>query len=336
MARILVGKSRRLRSLSERFGWFNRLFWRVEAGLFAGFLWLCGRRSPAEASALGRRLLSWAGPKQPKQRHVVRNLTLAFPDKPPDEIQRLAVQVWGNMGAIFAEYAQLETICRERLEVHIDPAIRTFREPASSQAVFVSAHFGNWELLAAAISQAGVPITAVFTPLQNPYLDAVLSRQRRHLGCHLLPRDESMRPLIRELAHGRSIGLVMDQRVDSGRAIPFFGIDKLTTLIPARLALRHGAELVACRSDRLDDGRFRVTFYAPIEPDHPGADEMTRAVEMSRKVNEAFESWIRDRPGDWYCTKRRWAKDAVAPSASGSVAGHERAEAPGSVESRQA
>jgi KDO2-lipid IV(A) lauroyltransferase len=315
MARILVGKNRTLRELSDRFGWFNKLFWHIESGLFGLFLWLCGRMEPAQASAFGRRLMSWAGPKQAKNRHVVRNLSLAFPDKPPEEIQRLAGDVWGNMGAIFAEYSQLQTICRERLELRIDPAIRTFREPAHSQAVFVSAHFGNWELLAAAISQAGVPMTAVFTPLQNPYLDARLARARLHLGCHLLPRDESMRPLIRELAQGRSIGLIMDQRVDSGRPVPMFGIDKLTTLIPARLALRHGAELVACRCDRLDDGRFRITFYAPIEPDDPEADEVNQALQMSRKVNEAFERWIRERPGDWYCTKRRWAKDAVPPAA---------------------
>jgi len=220
------------------------------------------------------------------------------------------------MGAIFAEYAQLESICRDRLEVVIDPAIRTFQDPAHQQAVFVSAHFGNWELLAAAISQQQVPITAVFTPLQNPRLDAVLARAREHLHCRLLPRDESMRPLIRELAQGRSIGLVMDQRVDSGRAVPLFGIDKLTTLIPARLALRHGAELVPCRSDRLDDGRFLITFFAPVTADDPQADEITRAVQMSRKVNLAFEQWIRERPGDWFCTKRRWAKDAVAPAAA--------------------
>ncbi len=312
MARILVGKNRALRRLTERSGLFKHAIWRVESAFFRLFLMVCGRLSVERASAFGRRLMAWAGPKQSKHKHVRRNLTLAFPDKPTDEIERLSSAVWGNMGAIFAEYAQLETICAERLDVQIDPTIRTFLEPETQRAVFVSAHFGNWELLAAAISRAGVPITAVYTPLNNPYLDAQLARQREHLRCHLLPRDESMRPLIRELQQGRSIGLVMDQRVDSGRPVPLFGIDKLTTLIPARLALKHGAELVACRCDRQDNGRFRIEFFAPITPDDPQASEVEQAVQMSRRVNASFERWISERPGDWFCTKRRWAKDAVA------------------------
>ena len=50
---------------------------------------------------------------------------------------------------------------------------------------------------------------------------------------------------------------------------------------------------------------------------------------MSRKVNLMFEQWIRERPGDWYCTKRRWAKDAVAPAAAAgnSIGGMESAQA---------
>jgi len=313
MARILVGKNKTLRGLTARWPWFNEFFWGIEAGLFAAFLWVCGRLSPTGASAFGRRLMSWAGPRQSKHKHVIRNLSLAFPEKSGDEIADIGADVWGNMGAIFAEYAQLEAICAQRLEIVVDPNIRTFKNPAEQQAVFVSAHFGNWELLAAAISRRQVPITAVFTPIQNPRLDALLARQRQHLGCHLLPRDESMRPLIRELARGRSIGLVMDQRVDSGHPVEMFGIDKQTTLIPARLALRFGAELVACRSDRLEDGRFRITFYAPIVADDPSADEVTQAVQMSTKVNRMFEQWIREAPADWFCTNRRWPKGAVAP-----------------------
>jgi len=322
MARILVGKNKTLRGLTARWPWLNEFFWRIEAGLFAAFLWVCARLSPTGASAFGRRLMSWAGPHQSKHKHVIRNLSLAFPDKSRAEIADIGADVWGNMGAIFAEYAQLEAICAERLEIVVDPSIRTFKNPGAQQAVFVSAHFGNWELLAAAISRRQVPITAVFTPIQNPRLDALLARQRQHLGCHLLPRDESMRPLIRELAQGRSIGLVMDQRVDSGHPVAMFGIDKQTTLIPARLALRFGAELVACRSDRLADGRFRITFYAPVSADDPTADELTQAVQMSTKVNGMFEQWIREAPADWFCTNRRWPKGAVAPRAPDSDGGN--------------
>jgi KDO2-lipid IV(A) lauroyltransferase len=100
--------------------------------------------------------------------------------------------------------------------------------------------------------------------------------------------------------------------------VPFFGIDKLTTLIPARLALRHGAELVVVRCLRQGPGRFLVDFFPPVLPDDPDAPVLEQAEQMSAKINGYFESWIRERPGDWFCSKRRWAKDAVAPAPAGS------------------
>ena len=119
-----------------------------------------------------------------------------------------------------------------------------------------------------------------------------------------------MRTLLRDLRAGRSIGMIMDQRVDTGVPIPFFGIDKYTTLVPARLALRHGYDLVPLRNERLGGSRFRVTFYAPLKPDDPTASEIEQAKQVTRKINLLFESWIRERPADWWCSKRRWPKNA--------------------------
>jgi KDO2-lipid IV(A) lauroyltransferase len=119
-----------------------------------------------------------------------------------------------------------------------------------------------------------------------------------------------VRPFIKELNSGRSIGLALDQRVDSGQLLPFFGMDKYTTLVPARLALRHGCELIPVRSERLGGARFRVTFYPPVRPDDAALDDVEKAMQMSHKVNQLLEDWISARPEDWFCSKRIWPKDA--------------------------
>ena len=119
-----------------------------------------------------------------------------------------------------------------------------------------------------------------------------------------------MRVLMRELNKGRSIGLVMGQRVDSGTPLPFFGIPKLTTLIPARLAVRFECELVPVRAQRLEGARFKITFYPPVQPDDGTAGEVETAKQMTLKVNAMLEQWILEAPEDWICTKRRWPKDA--------------------------
>jgi Kdo2-lipid IVA lauroyltransferase/acyltransferase len=309
MARLLLGNV--LRGPFERSKALRHALWRIEAGTLAALLWLLRRLSPERASALGARLFGWLGPHHPKHRILERNLALAFPERTPAEIDRLARRAWANIGAVLAEYALLDRICAPdsgRVEVTVLGPIAAFSDP-QHPAIFVSAHLANWEVGPAPILRRGVPLTVVHTPLQNPYLQALLERSRGRLGTVLVPRDNSVRPFVRELAAGHSIGMIVDQRVDSGEPVPMFGIAKATTLVPARLCLRFGAELVPLRVERLGPARFRVTFHPPVRPRDPMADPQDQALDMMRQVNALFERWIREAPGDWFCSKRRWPKD---------------------------
>jgi KDO2-lipid IV(A) lauroyltransferase len=314
LARLLIGNS--LRKYFERWTFVRKLLWFVEAAVFWLFLGIARMLPTDRATAMGRRLLMWIGPQLDKHRIFKRNLELAFPDKDEHEIEALACEVWGSAGGLLMEYAHLEDICiREadsRLQIANRGDVPVLRHP-ERPAIFVSAHLANWEICAAGIRRAGIPVTGVYTPLQNPYLERMLARSREPLGIRLVARDESMRVLLRELRAGRSIGMIMDQRVDTGVPLPFFGIDKLTTLVPARLALRHGYDLVPLRTERLEGSRFRVTFYAPLLPDDPAASEIEQAKQVTGKINLLFEDWIRERPQDWWCSKRRWPKDAIRP-----------------------
>ena len=100
----------------------------------------------------------------------------------------------------------------------------------------------------------------------------------------------------------------MDHRDDSGIPLPFFGMDKMTTLIPARLALRHKCDLIPVRVKRLADVRFRLSVFSPVRPDPTVASAKDQAVLMMAEVNAMFEQWIRERPEQWLCTKRAWPK----------------------------
>ncbi len=310
MTRFVLGN--RFSKAAERSSALSRAVWMAESGIFRGFMAFFRRLSVEHATSVGRRVASRVGPRLPKHAKILRNLELAFPEKTPAEREAIATEIWGGVGALLVEYSHLEDICRSgdenRLETVIEGDIPAF-SPNGRPAVFVAAHLANWELCAAAISRFA-PVTAVYTPLQNPFLDAVLSESREALGCRLLPRDTSMRGLVRELAAGRSIGMIMDQRVDSGVPVPMFGIDKLTTVVPARLALRFGCDLVPLQTERLSDARYRVTIHGPILPADTHAPEAEQALDMTRQINARFEDWIRERPADWFCAKRRWPKDA--------------------------
>lgn len=322
MARLVIGNS--LRKYADRWQFVRQILWAFEGLVFALLVGVFALLPVDRASSLGRWLARRLGPRQDKSRIIRRNLELAFPDKTEAEREDLLLGVWGNMGAVAAEYPHLKRIggseADDRLQIEVLGEIEALRD-SGKPAVFVSGHISNWELAAAAATRQGVPLSVVYTPPQNPWHERMLRHFREALNCRLLPRADSMRALIRELNEGRSIGLVMDQRVDSGTPIPFFGLPKLSTLIPARLALRFGCELVPLRIQRLEGARFKATFFPPVRPDDETAGEVDRAVQMTRKLNLMFEEWIRENPEDWFCTKRRWAKDAqpAALAASGAA-----------------
>jgi KDO2-lipid IV(A) lauroyltransferase len=116
---------------------------------------------------------------------------------------------------------------------------------------------------------------------------------------------------MQEIGKGRSIGLVVDQRVDAGEPVPFFGRDMLTSTTPATLALRYACDLIPLRVERTAPARFRVTFYPPIPVPADAPDKHHRAVQMTSEINKIFEEWIKAQPYEWLCSKRRWAKDAT-------------------------
>ena len=314
MARLILGNS--FNKAVKRLPLLQHILWAIEAAAFGILLGISRLLSPERASALGRRLFRAVGPRLDKTRIFRRNLTLAFPEKSGGEIEMLIREIWGNVGSVLAEYPHLPTYAvagqPDRLEIVINSDSPVFQNTGKA-AVFVSAHLANWELPAAALRRLGVQGSVLYTPLQNPWLDHMLYKARAQMGMSLLPRDGGIRTLVRELGSGKSIGLLVDQRVDSGEPVPFFGLEMNTSTTPARLALRYHCGLIPIRVQRLGNARFRVTFDKPITPSVEITDDHRKILDMTRQLNEIFEAWIRATPQDWLCSKRRWSKDAKRP-----------------------
>lgn len=296
-----------LRQWVDRSPQLRSVRYRLEAGAAAAFWQVASWMPPESASAFGRRVLGLAGPRLAKSKHVECNLRLAFPHLHDREIRELTREVWGTAGAVLAEIPHFKAICDRTYDdsfcrsINLDvDAYRAGRK----FGIFVAAHLANWEITAASAAYLGYPMSVVHASSKNAYLERVLSRRRGGLQCGLISREEGAWPLIRELSAGRSIGVVADARDDDGVSLPFLGQEKLTSVAPARLALRFGCEFVPVRVERLGGIDFRITFCDPIQPDPRASSDRVRAVQMTAELNQLFEQWIRERPQEWVCTKR--------------------------------
>lgn len=277
-------------------------------------------------SRLGRRLGSLVGPRLEHKTAIYRNnFAIAFPELSDSQLDDLVTRAWGQAGRVLVEYAHLDTILNstERLEIDIREPIATYSDP-SQPCVIVTAHHSNWEVVCSAMAKLGIPNTALYTPPSNPLLDRLLQDSRAALNCELIPREGSARRLMRALQNGRAAAMVMDRRVDDGTPIRFFGHDKPSTLLPAKLALKFNCELVPVQVERLRDARFRVTFHPPIRAANTEADENSQAIDITQQIHMQFEDWIRQNPQDWFCSKRLWPKGTIGqPKEAGSPAGKE-------------
>jgi KDO2-lipid IV(A) lauroyltransferase len=245
-----------------------------------------------------------------RRRLVDRNLALAFPEKSPSEVDRLAKQVFGHLGSLAADLFRSEKEPIERLlsRIEIIGLEHARAAAASGRGVFFSTpHFGNWEWAALATGAQGFPVTIVARPLDNPLLEARLTAMREKSGCHIVSKRDAARTLLRTLRSGGLVGILADQRAQppDGMAVPFFGRPALTTTSIARLAGRTGALFLPVVCLRVAPGRYRLVYSEPLDmttlpPEERGVEKLTAL------VTALVESQVRAAPEQWLWLHDRW------------------------------
>lgn len=297
-------------------GVLERALWALEGGL-GGLLWQTSAALPVErASELGARLGRALGPRLKKHRHVLANLRIAFPDRPERELHTLAIESWANAGRMIAELPHLAALVRstgDRLRIAGSEGLA--ERLAGRPGIFLTAHLGNWNLAPIGPVHLGIPMTVIYRRQTNPRLEALFERARRELPWRHLEVEDAARGMIRELEAGRSVGLLPDQRFEGGELVPFFGRPAPTPVAPARIAVKLGLPFVPGRVIREPGCRFRIEIHPPLEPDPAIRDPRARAFALTLALNRLFECWIRERPSEWLCAKRRWPR-APEPSST--------------------
>ncbi len=286
----------------------------VEGGLASG-LWRLFASLPVErASALGAELGRRLGPRLKKHRHVLANLAIALPERSAEERAAIARESWANAFRMLAELPHLPDLVagRSGAIAVVDPE-RLIVGLRDRPAIFLTAHLGNWNLTPVAAIRAGIVPTVIFRAQTNPRIEALFARVRAGLPWRSLEVGEAARGMLRELEAGRAVGLLPDQRFEGGELVPFFGRPAPTPVAPARIAVRMGLPFVAARVVRLEGCRFEIRIEPPLEPDPTIRDARERAFALTAALNRLFEGWIRERPEQWLCAKRRWPRETGEP-----------------------
>lgn len=279
---------------------------RLEAAAARVLFVVLGALPVDAASGLAGGLLRLVGPRLKVSRVARRNLARAFPDKGPAEIEGIVAEVWENLGRVAGEFPHLGQLTRDRVEVAGVEHLHAVRDDGLP-GLFVSAHCGNWELPGTVAHGEGLPVTLVYRAANNPWIEDIYRKGRgpSAAGGQIRKGADGAREIMKVLKAGGHVGMLVDQKMNDGIAVPFFGRDAMTAPAIGRFAIKFGCPVVPVRVERLRGARFRVTFYPPLDyasSDDPHADTL----ELMTRVNALIESWIRERPGQWLWLHRRW------------------------------
>ena len=283
----------------------QKLRYGVEAAvffLFIGFFRILGLDgASATGGFIGREILYRTSITE----RARDNLKAAYPEKSAAEIDAILREMWDNLGRVAGEYAHLDKLRLHgpdpRLSIE-DMHIAEVALSAGKGVLFVSGHFANWETMPFAAAQYGIEAGEVYRPLNNPYVDRWMVRQRIKNG----PKDQiakgaqGTKRIFTLLRGGKSILLL-------GLPAPFFGRDAMTTPAPAALALKLGSIILPASNERLGGARFRMRVHPPIEFT-PTGDHDRDVHALTIKITEAIEQCVRYRPSQWLWIHRRWPK----------------------------
>ncbi len=269
---------------------------------FAVFRLLPARAASATGGWLGRTI----GPLTRAHKTARRNLARALPEF--DEAARAHIlrEAWDNFGRTMFEYAVLDKLARDQSRIVIEGHEQLALLAAEGRpAVLFCAHLGNWEIIPPPIARFSKPLTIVYRPPNNPLVDRLIGEARAPWTAGMAPKGAAgARQMMKALATGEHLILVVDQKINTGMEIPFFGRGAFTGDAVARFAMRYNCPVFPVRTERLEDGRFKVTVEEPWTFPPDGNDDDVRAA--LTRINKRLEDWIRARPGQWLWMHKRW------------------------------
>lgn len=245
---------------------------------------------------------------------ALENLARAFPGRDKEDLVIIARKVFENLGRSAAEFvhaagnspASVKALINKRITVegqhYLNNAIMNNRG-----VLFLSAHFGNWELLGSVISDNMSALNVIARPIDNRRIDSLITSLRSVMGAKVLPKKGGLRDALRALKNGGAVAILLDQNTarEEGVFVDYFLQPAATNRGLALIALKSGAAVVPVFIVRENTYSHRVIYMPEVEIKR--SDDLERdVVTYTQKFTNIIETIVREHPEQWFWMHRRW------------------------------
>ena len=248
------------------------------------------------------------------RKHTLNNLKIAFPDKTEKELNDISVKFYKNLGMVFVEIFRLNKYNAGNIDDFVESDFNPIKNIYGKQGVLLlTAHFGNWELLAKTFGLKGYRGNVLARPLDNPYIEKILYKLRTGGGNKVIyNRENAVKSIISALNGNEIVGFLPDENASKriGVFVDFFGIKACTMPGMANIAAKTRLPVVPAFIARLKDARGNYTKHKliiekPLDIKYTG-NRKTDTMNILKMFNEKIEDIIKQYPEQWFWIHNRW------------------------------
>lgn len=249
------------------------------------------------------------GPLLPVHSIGLKNITQAFPAMNPQQKQQTLKAMWWHLGALCAEYGKTYSFGRFLSQMvptdFIEATPLKQLRADYDQAIFVSAHLGNWALATAYIHQGYPDLIMVHRAPNNPLINKMFHYIQRPFSQINVEKNRSAGlRILKLLKNKKSLVMLMDQKNNAGVGLQFFGHTAMTSISAAQLSHLTQAPIIPFCALRTERGSWQIVIETPITP----PQNPSEYAQVSQSLNTIFEGWIRKNPEQWFWVHKRYDK----------------------------
>ena len=254
------------------------------------------------------------GPFTKYNKRAKKNLKYIWPKINKKKINKICITMWKNLGKNFGEFIFLNdydpVTCKDTKIYGLSyiKSLISKNKKKGKGIIFFSAHFGNWEIGPNIINKLNLEVMGIYRKSNNNCIENLIQRYRNKDTIYVPKGDIGAKKSYLWLRKGKTLALLMDQKLNEGVAINFLGKPANTATAIAELALRMELDIVPLKLLRNKGYGHEITFLPKLAFPNNKLSHENKVKDILNKINNQLSSWIIKNPEQWLWIHRRWGK----------------------------
>ena len=239
---------------------------------------------------------------------AINNCKHVFPNLKDEEIKNIIKKSWNNLGITICELLRINDIFTnnkikyKKLEI-IEDLVKN-----NKQAIFISIHQSNWEVLVPSLDRIGINIGGIYRHINNNFIDKIILNIRQSSlvskNSFYTPKGKkSAKDVVDAINNSLSIVLLIDQKDSSGEEVMFFNKKVKTQTGFLKMARKYDLPIIPIQNNRINNGDIELTFLEPLYHNNLEIND----TQMMEKIHYKIEEWIKAEPTQWFWQHKRFS-----------------------------